>query len=610
MNRILGGATKAVTKPWHMYPVGLLFGLGFDTATEVSLLVLAGGAAAFNLPWYALLVLPVLFAAGMSLLDSIDGCFMNFAYDWAFSKPVRKVYYNITVTGLSVAVALVIGGVELTGDPRRQAATSPRGRWPRWAASTSTTSATPSSGCSSSPGWSRSRCGATAASRRSGAPSWRRRPAPGRAARAEASGRAVRRSAAPPPLAGERRNDGEVSDKSPTGPRSAGRMSTDRSHPSHHRETSVPLAVAAHRRQVLAGLAVTLTAALVGTGPAHAHVVADAGAARLGSSPPPVRHVFVVNLENKGYLTAFGPKSPAPYLSRTLRSKGQLLTRYYGVAHNSLPNYIAQISGQGPNPATQADCHRYTAFRQTGTASPQQAVGRGCVYPRTVRTVAGQLRSHELRWRGYLEDMGTVCRHPRLGGLDHTRLARAGDQYAARHNPFVYFRGITRTPACRNDVPLSQLRTDLQRLRTTRNLSYVTPNLCNDGHDAPCVDGRAGGLVAADRWLSRWVPRILHSPAFRRNGLLVVTFDEAEGRDASACCHEGPTPNAALPGLTGPGGGRIGAVLVSPYVTAGSTNATPYNHYSLLRTVEDLFGLPYLGYAADASSFGSDVWAG
>ena len=113
MNRILGRVTRAVTKPWHMYPVGLLFGLGFDTATEVSLLVLAGGAAAFNLPWYALLTLPILFAAGMSLLDTIDGCFMNFAYGWAFSKPVRKVYYNITITALSVAVALIIGGIEV-----------------------------------------------------------------------------------------------------------------------------------------------------------------------------------------------------------------------------------------------------------------------------------------------------------------------------------------------------------------------------------------------------------------------------------------------------------------------------------------------------------------
>ncbi|MEU5382233.1 MULTISPECIES: Nickel transporter NicT [Kitasatospora] len=115
LNRILGRVTRAVTKPWHMYPVGLLFGLGFDTATEVSLLVLAGGAAAFALPWYALLVLPILFAAGMSLLDTIDGSFMNFAYEWAFSKPVRKIYYNLTVTGLSVVVALVIGVIELVG---------------------------------------------------------------------------------------------------------------------------------------------------------------------------------------------------------------------------------------------------------------------------------------------------------------------------------------------------------------------------------------------------------------------------------------------------------------------------------------------------------------
>jgi high-affinity nickel-transport protein len=115
INRVLKGVNKAVRKPWHMYLVGLLFGLGFDTATEVSLLVLAGGVAVFNLPWYAILTLPVLFAAGMSLLDTVDGCFMNFAYGWAFAKPVRKVYYNLVITGLSVAVALVIGVIELAG---------------------------------------------------------------------------------------------------------------------------------------------------------------------------------------------------------------------------------------------------------------------------------------------------------------------------------------------------------------------------------------------------------------------------------------------------------------------------------------------------------------
>ncbi|WP_245936743.1 HoxN/HupN/NixA family nickel/cobalt transporter, partial [Streptomyces cahuitamycinicus] len=115
MNRLLGRVTRSVSKPWQMYPLGLLFGLGFDTATEIALLVLAGSGAASGLPWYAILCLPVLFAAGMCLLDTIDGSFMNFAYGWAFSKPVRKVYYNLTITGLSVAVALLIGSVELLG---------------------------------------------------------------------------------------------------------------------------------------------------------------------------------------------------------------------------------------------------------------------------------------------------------------------------------------------------------------------------------------------------------------------------------------------------------------------------------------------------------------
>jgi nickel/cobalt transporter (NiCoT) family protein len=115
MNRFLGGVTKSVRKPWHIYPIGVLFGLGFDTATEVGLLVLAGGAAAFNLPFYTILVLPILFAAGMCLMDTADGVFMNAAYGWAFAKPVRKVFYNITITSISVAVALIIGTIELVG---------------------------------------------------------------------------------------------------------------------------------------------------------------------------------------------------------------------------------------------------------------------------------------------------------------------------------------------------------------------------------------------------------------------------------------------------------------------------------------------------------------
>jgi high-affinity nickel-transport protein len=113
LNRVLGRFTKSITRSWHIYPIGLMFGLGFDTATEIALLVLAGTTAAAGLPWYAILCLPVLFTAGMCLLDTIDGSFMNFAYGWAFSNPVRKIYYNIIITGLSVAVALLIGSVEL-----------------------------------------------------------------------------------------------------------------------------------------------------------------------------------------------------------------------------------------------------------------------------------------------------------------------------------------------------------------------------------------------------------------------------------------------------------------------------------------------------------------
>jgi high-affinity nickel-transport protein len=115
MNRFLGPLSRRVDSPWKMYPIGLLFGLGFDTATEIALLVLAGSAVVSGLPFYAVLSLPLLFAAGMSLFDTADGCFMNFAYDWAFARPVRKVYYNLTITGLSVFVAFFVGAVEVLG---------------------------------------------------------------------------------------------------------------------------------------------------------------------------------------------------------------------------------------------------------------------------------------------------------------------------------------------------------------------------------------------------------------------------------------------------------------------------------------------------------------
>lgn len=161
-------------------------------------------------------------------------------------------------------------------------------------------------------------------------------------------------------------------------------------------------------------------------------------------------------------------------------------------------------------------------------------------------------------------------------------------------------------------MPLEQLSTDLEREATTANLTYITPSLCDDGHDSPCVDGRPGGLVSADAFLQTWIPWILASPAYRQDGMLVVTFDEADGvGDSSACCGEGPGPNAPLPGILGLGGGRTGALVLSPFVAAGSWNDTAYNHYGLLRTIEDLFGLAHLGYAnaPQVRSFGLDVFA-
>jgi hypothetical protein len=359
---------------------------------------------------------------------------------------------------------------------------------------------------------------------------------------------------------------------------------------------------------VLAAAGLTVSGVLAAASPTTA-----AAKPAVSTQPPPVRHVFVVNLENKGYDETFGPDSPAPYLSKTLTAKGQLLTQYYGTAHNSLPNYVAQVSGQGPNPQTQGDCQVYSDFAQAGTVAPQQAVGDGCVYPAGVKTVADQLEAKGLTWRGYMEDMGTPCRHPAANAPDDTQKAKVGDQYAARHNPFVYFHSITDSPSCAaNDVDLSRLTTDLSTVATTRNLTYITPNLCNDAHDSPCVDGRPGGLVTADQWLSNWIPKILASPAYKLDGLLVVTFDEADTGStdgADACCGEGPGPNSPLPGIYGMGGGRTGTVLVSPFLKPGTLNNTGYNHYSLLRTIENSFGLAPLGYAETARGFGYDVWA-
>jgi phosphatidylinositol-3-phosphatase len=384
-----------------------------------------------------------------------------------------------------------------------------------------------------------------------------------------------------------------------------------------------------------------------------------------------VRHVFVILLENKNYSDTFGTSTQDPYLRQTLLPMGALLTQYYGTGHVSLDNYISLISGQAPTRDTADDClpgligavGNFNDVTQTGTAANGQVIATGgCIYSTHIKTLVDQISAVGLRWKGYMEDMGNdpmrespTCGHPDIGvATDHTNTAEApsaavpqGDAYATRHNPFVYFHSIIDSRICKERVVnLNQLPADLARAAATPNLVFITPNLCNDGHDgagtgAPntlCANGNPGGLTSADAFLQTWVPRILASPAYRQDGLLIITFDESNYTQSvhagssgqtivditfagETCCHQQPGPNLSgvRPATTtvlntpklvenlviqGFGGDRIGAVLLSPFIVPGSKSDTQYNHYSLLRSLEDIFHVSHLGYAADDPSHG------
>jgi hypothetical protein len=376
------------------------------------------------------------------------------------------------------------------------------------------------------------------------------------------------------------------------------------------------------RRSFFLRLAISLVTILGGLAPP-----AGAEGTTATATLPPIRHVFVLVLENMSYSHTFAPDSDAPYLAQTLPKQGALLTQYYAIGHASLDNYVAMISGQAPNHETQLDCPTYSDFHLSApTLNPDgQALGSGCVYPPIVKTLPDQLEAAGLTWKGYMEDMGNdpkrepgTCGHVPLGAADPTSVARRGDQYAAKHDPFVYFHTIIDDAAhcAAHVVNLNRLPKDLASIDATPNFVFITPNLCSDGHDPQCVDGREGGLVAINTFLTQWVPLILNSAAFRADGLLIVTFDEADGvgqEGSGACCGEKPLPGARYaPGFNGPGGGRVGAIVLSPFVKPGSVSAVPYNHYSLLKTMEAIFGLKPLGYAASAGArvFGADVFSG
>jgi hypothetical protein len=342
---------------------------------------------------------------------------------------------------------------------------------------------------------------------------------------------------------------------------------------------------------------------------ALACVFGGAANAPAAKHAPKIKHVFTIVLENKNYDATFGDAATeAPYLARKLPAKGRLLSQYHGTGHFSLGNYITMISGQSENPTTQTDCQSFSEFAPGTIGANGQALGAGCVYPPQVLTVADQLEAAGRTWRGYMQDMGddlardgsATCSHPAIGTADATQKATATDQYATRHNPFMYFHSVIDDAAgcAAHVVKLKRLRHDLRKPKRTRNYSFITPDLCSDGHDDVCANpSQRGGYPGIDDFLQKWVPRILKSKAYKRNGLLIVAFDESES-GSEACCFVPQGPNSLLQGLNGPGGGHTGAVLLSPFIKRGTVDDTPYNHYDYLHTIEDIFGLRYLGYAA------------
>ena len=375
--------------------------------------------------------------------------------------------------------------------------------------------------------------------------------------------------------------------------------------------------------------ACTSTAGRQGPGTGTTGTVAGSGSAGPGGLRA-VRHVWVIELENQGYAQSFGTPSADPYLAITLPRTGALLENYYAIGHSSAANYIAQVSGQAPDIATQIDCPLWTPFPgQVIAGTYRQVLGEGCVYPAAVPTLGNQLSAAGRSWAAYLQDMGNdpgrdhtvatargpACGHPATWAVDHTQKAEKGDQYAARHDGFTFFRSVTANQAFCDAHILSfrPLPGDLARAAATPAFSFIAPDLCNDGHDAPCVTGAPGGLVQADAFLSQWVPTIMARAGLpgRRPDRDHLRRGQRRGRLLRRDLGISPShPNVPLPGKTGPGGGRTGAVLLSPLVRPGTVSTVAYNHYSLLRSIEDIFGLPHLGDAAmpQVRSFGPDVF--
>lgn len=255
---------------------------------------------------------------------------------------------------------------------------------------------------------------------------------------------------------------------------------------------------------------------------------------------PAFSHIFIIMLENKSYGEIIGNTS-APYINH-LADQYAVATNYYGIRHPSLPNYIAAISG---------DTHGITSNCTSCFVDAP--------------TVVDQIESVGKTWKAYQESMPSPC-----------FVGNAGRLYQQKHNPFIYFDAIRTNPArCANVVPFSQFEVDLQA-NTLPNYVWITPNMCNSMHDCPIATG--------DSWLQTWVEKLLASPAWRQKGLLLLTFDESGTSDNSGCCQYAA-------------GGHILTIVISPLAKSAYRSQIAYDHYSLLRTIEESWGMPLLANA-------------
>lgn len=306
--------------------------------------------------------------------------------------------------------------------------------------------------------------------------------------------------------------------------------------------------------------------------------------------PGQVQHVFVIALASPGYEATFGPTPQLPYLAGLI-PQGTTLTNYKLLTEAVVPNTIAAVSGQRPNAVTSANCPTFADFPPGTKNNPSGFVsGDGCYYPTETLSLGDQIDSARLRWHAYLEGMVD----PLTGQPDNCVMPEAGATettvpggYSSNLNPFVHFRSLVDLGSCTpSDVPLDQLEKDLKKVETTPNFSWISPTPCNAGVVGQCPEGAPQGPAAADAFLAKVVPAIQKSAAFKKDGVLMITFNQTS------------PPDPALPALPNPDPLKVGALLLSRFASPGGIDATPYDPYSLLRTVEDFFRLNYLAGAA------------